>query len=160
MRIISIFLLLFISCNTLRHYQKVAIDTKVTAKKKATIAPFVAIHFKPEIKYIKGDTIVEVIIHTDTINTLLTDTSYKTILQTKIITKKIVDTIYMSNEAERYALQQTILNYEKDISELQESNNKQEQKIKDLRQEKNILLIGLSLLTMICCFIMYKIFFR
>lgn len=43
------------SCNPLKHYQKVALDTEVTPKKKAVIAPWVATHFAaaPPI-YIKG----------------------------------------------------------------------------------------------------------
>lgn len=158
MRIISIILLLFVSCNPLKHYQKVAIDTKVTAEKKATIAPFVAIHFPVQVKYVKGDTIVEVIIHTDTITNIVNDTSYKTIINTKVITKKIVDTIYMTNEAERYALQQTILNYENEIRNLQDVNNQQEKKIMDIKEERNILRIGLILLALLCIFIVYKIF--
>lgn len=160
MRNISLLFLLFISCNSLRHYQKVALDTEVTPKKKAIIAPFVSIHFPVQNKYVKGETIIDTLNNYDTIYIKQNDTIIKQVIQSKLITKKIVDTIFMTNEAERYALQETILNYESDIKELQDVNNKQENKINDLKQERNILLVGLFLLTMISCFIMYKIFFR
>lgn len=157
MKRISIFLLLLLSCNPLRHYQKVATDTDVTAKKKATIAPFIAIHFPVKEKYVKGDTIIDTLLKYDTSFVKVNDTIIKEITHNKIITKKIIDTIYMTNEAERYALQETINKYEQDIKELQDKSNKQENKIKDLRDERNILLIGVLILSVMCCFILYKI---
>lgn len=47
MKYVFLVMVLLFSCNPLKHYQKVATDTKVTTEKKLVIAPWVATHFDP-----------------------------------------------------------------------------------------------------------------
>jgi hypothetical protein len=98
MKYLFLFVIL-IGCNPLRHYQKVATDPNVTAEKKAIIAPFMSVHFPPEIKYVKGenittsDTVMNYYFYRDTLTNR--DTVVKEIKITD--TKVRVDTVYRDN---------------------------------------------------------------
>jgi len=118
---VTIFLLLF-GCNTERHWQKVATDTNVTQRKKAIIAPKVAILFPAREIYLPGekiitrDTVVDVegIIELNSIiDSLLyysNNDSIRTIILERfkpvkvIVREKVVDTIYVPETAKLYSL--------------------------------------------------------
>lgn len=68
-KLFLIFVLL-LSCNSLRHYHKVATDTEVTPEKKAIIAPWISAHFPTETIYLKGE---EVIVVDSTFNQAIID---------------------------------------------------------------------------------------
>lgn len=152
------FLILLIGCNPLRHYEKVAIDTDVTATKKKVIAPFVALHFPVETKYVKGDTVIE----TDTLS--LHDTTYinkmDTITQritlTKVIHKKTTDTIYMSNEAERFALRELITRQTTEMEAKDKIIKEYKQKIKDAAADKFWMMAAIIALGLFNLFILYR----
>lgn len=145
-------------CNPLRHYEKVAIDTDVTTAKKKVIAPFVALHFPVETKYVKGDTIIE----TDTLS--LHDTTYikkmDTITQritlTKVIHKKTTDTIYMSNEAERFALRELITRQGTEMEAKDKIIKEYKQKIKDAAAQKFWMMVAIIALGVFNLFILYR----
>lgn len=60
MRLITslLFISLMLSCGSLRHYRKVAIDEEVTEEKKALLSSWVSKNFPVTPEYIKGDSVV------------------------------------------------------------------------------------------------------
>lgn len=155
----KILLIIFLmGCNPLRHYNKVATDPDVTMTKKKVIAPFVALHFPVETKYVKGDTVIE----TDTLS--LHDTTYinkmdtvtQRITLTKVIHKKTTDTIYMSNEAERFALRELITRQVTEMEAKDKIIKEYKQKIKDAAEQKFWMMVAIIALGLFNLFILYR----
>lgn len=92
---IAFFIFFLIACNPLRHYQKVATDTKVTENKKAVIAPWVHLNFPVIPTFIKGrtDTIIEVQeLPGDTTTYYERDTIKTTVIGPQRVVTKIIHT--------------------------------------------------------------------
>lgn len=152
-----IFLILLMGCNPLRHYNKVATDPDVTMTKKNIIAPWVALHFPTLTKYVKGETIIE----TDTVNIFETtyikamDTVIKKITVTKVINKRTTDTIYMVNEAERFALRNIVTRQGADIEAKDKMIKEYKTKLTKAASDKFWMTVAIILLFLIN-FILYR----
>ena len=153
-----LFLFILFGCNPLRHYNKVATDPDVTMTKKNIIAPWVALHFPVETKYVKGETIIE----TDTLNILDTtyikamDTVIKKITVTKVINKRTIDTIYMVNEAERFALRNIITRQGADIEAKDKMIKEYKTKLTKAASDKFWMMVAIILLGLFNLFILYR----
>lgn len=116
MKYLFIIVLIFFSCNTTRHWKKVASDQNVTPEKRAIIAPKVAAMFPPEIIFIEGKETVRIdsIMYDESLNVIITDTVNKvdTVIKTRVkqITRVITkrDTLQIVNTAQLSAVQREL----------------------------------------------------
>jgi len=174
-RIIILFLIL-VSCSTVRHYKKVATDTRVTTEKKAIIAPFVSTYF-PVRERVKSDTVKvtdtlydEGTAHmlSDIIDSLLAKPQKKdTALIRKFqeLKKKcaslvsttitIRDTIYTVDEAERFTLTQYVKATEAENSVLKKEKELADKRLADMRKQKSWLIVSLVLAGLIIAALLY-----
>lgn len=71
--VLSLILTVLLSCNSLRHYKKVATDTDVTQKELQIITPWVHVHFAPQVEYVPGKEIVvtDTVVDTKAVDSLI-----------------------------------------------------------------------------------------
>lgn len=154
-------LIILMSCNPLRHWQGVAADGDVTIEKKRIIAPVVAMHFPPEVKYIPGDTVVKIIVDTltdmdttylpgDTITKVVTRWREKTIIKT------VVDTVMRTNTAELFALRDYISKQEQAINKLSAEMDEAKDQADDIARSRRWWIFGFVLLAVFNLFVLYK----
>lgn len=158
---IYLLIILLMACNPLRHWKGVAVDADVTMQKKAIIAPMVALHFPPETKYIKGDTVIKVIIDTlvDIDTTYLpgdTITKIITKLRERTIVKTVIDTVYQLNTAEVFALREHISKQEQLLNELIAKSQELKDDADDAHRSRRWWVFGFFLLAAFNLFVLYK----
>jgi hypothetical protein len=175
-----IFILLLVSCSGVKHYRKVATDTKVTVEKKAIIAPFVSTYF-PVRERVKSDTVIKV----DTVYDESTSKFFSDIIDSLVkspakkdyaLIKKyeelkkacayrpettiyIRDTIYAIDEAERFAMDQYVKSVEQENAILKKDKNVAEDRMNDAIRAKRSLSIYLWIAGVVIGVLCY-LFFR
>jgi hypothetical protein len=115
---------------SLRIYNKVATDTKVTTEKLSIIAPFVAANFPVKEKIIQGksdttiihDTTIETAIIYDTITKLYDSIKIKNIVSNRLILR--TDTIRLKSASDCYEINNRLLSSELKVKDLQRYKNK------------------------------------
>jgi hypothetical protein len=158
---ILLFVVLLSSCSLTRHYKKVATDADVTVAKKAIIAPWVATHFPVRLETVtKVDSFTTVIYDDETmselndiIDSLLInrDTAVKW-LKENCVPKTVVktinfrDTVFQTNGAQLFALQQQIALKESEIAQQVDKVNRLEERVKKVKETRNYLIGVLALI--------------
>ena len=141
---------------SLRIYNKVATDSKVTVDKLSIIAPFVAANFPVRETFIQGKSDTTIIHDTTTESAIIYDTitkQYDSIKIKKIVSNRLIyrtDTIRLKSASECYEINNRLLSAELKVKDLQKYKNK----VKDL-----IIAISIGIfLTVIIIFIINKIY--
>lgn len=150
-----LFLVLLSGCSLHKHYKKVATDTNVTTEKKAIIAPWVSINFPVRVETVTKVDSFETVIYDEAaliemnaiIDSLLLnrDTAVKWIKQNCVprVEKKTItirDTVFQSNGAQVFALQNQIANLQQETLTKTKAITSLEEKISKAKTTRNYLL--------------------
>jgi hypothetical protein len=156
-----LFLVLLSGCSLTRHYKKVATDADVTVAKKAIIAPWVATHFPVRVETVtKVDSFTTVIYDDETMSELNSiidsllitrDTAVKWLKENCVPrverkTIRIRDTVFQTNGAQLFALQNQIALKESEITQQVEKVNRLEERVKKVKETRNYLIGVLALI--------------
>jgi hypothetical protein len=155
---------LSLSCNPLKHYQKVVEDKDVTREKKAYLAPWIVKNFPPLVVYKKGkdSLIVDTLYDTEMIDSLemVLDRLYKdtakpafNVDSLKRVLKKLcvptvktifrIDTIYEQSPVNTAVFEQKLAVCDKESTALKTDISKLKEKLQEQSGSKGALLIWL-----------------
>jgi len=122
---------LLVGCGvSLRVYNKVATDTKVTIDKLSIIAPFVAANFPIKETFIQGKSDTTIIHDTTTETAIIYDTitnRYDSIKIKKIVLNRLIlrtDTIRLKSASDCYEINNRLLTAELKVKELTDKEGK------------------------------------
>lgn len=172
-----ILLVALIGCKaTEKTYRKVATDLRVTAEKKAIIAPWVSVYFPNGVMYLPGktDTITEWFYADDSVvrelnelidSLLLVEPKLVTVLQkskpiTKVVTIHKTDTVQVDNAGVVYALQRSLTLCEAERVKSIVDMESKEQSVQKITKQRNILigiLAGLLLMAGVITYFKLKL---